>query len=189
MQSREYFRIRGVEYSLVGIRGKGLYTPNSFGIEPIAISSGNWRGYVMTYDCVNGKLILDQMSVYTKEAPSVNGVEPTPFSRGFKYEEIGLKTKFSGKLLLAKDHRWARKWTSNYDPPSYYRTVIEIEVNDGNIVGERDFSAIMEEQYLQIHNLDLEEILNQTHDRYQEDMVLLGYDPRSDSPPVDWVLE
>jgi hypothetical protein len=75
-QIPDEFRYMGELYSLIGLKGSPLYTPLDFGITPMMASTACYRGYVMRYDCVDGQLILDGMSVRTEKALPVNEIDP-----------------------------------------------------------------------------------------------------------------
>ena len=152
-QIPDQFRYEGEAYSLVGIDGGHLYEAQDFGITTQTASTACWRGYQMFYDCKDSKLILNHMHVRTNEKIKVNGVLPTEegdadtlaFFNAF-YENLGLKTKFTGWLLLAKDFISEMYVHMGFQSPDAYRTVLEINVNDGDITEVRDVSEKMEER-------------------------------------------
>jgi hypothetical protein len=107
----------------------------------------------MFYDCKNRELVLDHMHVRTTDKISVNGIEPKEAGESDEfaffdkfYENMGLKTKFTGKILLAKDFISEMYVHMGYQRPSSYRTVLEIEVRDGAILEVKDLSEKMEER-------------------------------------------
>ena len=109
-QIPDQFRYEGEAYDLVGLDGGTLYEPLDFGITTKMASTACWRGYQMFYDCKNGVLILDAMHTRSDDKIPVNGVTPKESMEGDPigffntfYENLGLKTKFTGSLLLARD--------------------------------------------------------------------------------------
>ena len=152
-QIPDQFKYEGEAYDLVGIDGAPLYEPQDFGIKTQMASTACWRGYQMFYDCRDGQLILDHMHVRTADKIVVNGVTPreSEESDGFSffntfYDNLGLKTKFTGKLLLAKDFISEMYVHMGFQSPESFRTVLEIEVKDGNILQVNDFSETMGER-------------------------------------------
>lgn len=141
------FCYKGERYSLVGIRGTGLFTPADFELNPYSTCSACWRGFVMKYDCVDGKLILNEMLINVKDPPSINSVEPKPGDDlfEFRYEKLNLKTKFTGTILLAKDFIRAMYVHMGFQRPMAFKTVIELRIEDGKIIVEKDLSEKMEE--------------------------------------------
>ena len=149
-QVPDEFRYNGEAYSLVGISGEGLYTPADFGMRTTMASTACWRGYQMFYDCVDGELILDTMFANPKEIKPINGLMPREPDDGwmfkYVYENLGLKTKFTGRILLGKDFIDEMYVHMGFQSPESFRTVIELEVKDGEIVNERNLSQAMAER-------------------------------------------
>ena len=152
-QIPDHFRYKGESFDLVGIDGEPLYTPKDFGISPQMASTACWRGYQMFYDCNDEQLILDHMHVRTNDKIVVNGISPrapgdddeTIFFNTF-YKNLGLKTKFTGTLLLAKDFISEMYVHMGFQSPESFRTVLEIHVKKGDIIEVRDLSDKMEER-------------------------------------------
>jgi hypothetical protein len=147
-QIPDEFRYMGELYSLVGLKGSALFTPQDFGITPHMASTACYRGYVMRYDCVNGQLILDSMSVRTEKAPPVNDIKPIEeegFFFSHRYEALGLKTRFTGSMLLAKDFIEEMYVHMGFQRPMAFRTVLEMQIQDGDILATNDLSEKMEE--------------------------------------------
>ncbi len=162
-QIPDEFRYEGEVYSLVGLKGEGLYTPQDFGMTPQAASTACYRGYVMKYDCIDGQLVLDGMTVNSEEGPTINGVEPVESQDGFRarqvmaytvfggcqfakvYENLKMKTKFTGSILLAKDFISSMYVHMGFQRPMSFRTVLELQIQDGDIVNVSDLSEQMEE--------------------------------------------
>ena len=182
-QVSDEFRYNGEVFSLVGINGKGLYTPTDFGMTTTMASTACWRGYQMFYDCVDGKLILDTMFANPTELKPVNGIEPQKPKESWMfnhvYENLGLKTKFSGRILLGKDFIQEMYVHMGFQSPESYQIVIEIEVKDGDVVKETDLSSIMAERRLAGRNKparptteDDDDVRDWIEDRFSQD-----YDP------------
>lgn len=148
-QVNDTFKIEGEAHFLVGLRGIRLYTLSDFGIIPEKPPSNCIRGGEMVYDCVNDELILDGMCIWARKGPTINGVEPSnPYGdKGeglLQYEGIGLRTNFTGNLILAIDPIVDRPWMIGpWGYPTEFRTVIEIVVEDGLIIEKRDLSTMI----------------------------------------------
>jgi hypothetical protein len=136
----------GVVYSLVAVRGRGLPTPEDFGLKPYSTCTACWRGYLMWYKCEKGELLLDGMSVNNKDPVEIHGVTPTQPKDLFRYmyEGLSLKTKFTGSIMIAKDFIQSMYVHMGFQSPETFRTVIRVEVQDGNILKEDSLSAEME---------------------------------------------
>ncbi len=135
-------------FSLVGLKGQGLFKPEDFGINPYSTCTACWRGYVMKYQYINSQLFLDEMLVNVDDPPIINGIKPQNEARLFKYyyKEMNLKSSFNGKLLLAKDFIQSMYIHMGFQRPMAYKTIIEIQIKDGEIISERDLSKEMEEK-------------------------------------------
>ncbi|MGY5851971.1 MAG: hypothetical protein RTU92_00220 [Candidatus Thorarchaeota archaeon] len=165
-QIPDEFRYDGEPYSLVGMNGAGLYTTEDLGLEPGMASTACYRGTIMYYDCIDGQLVLDMLHIRADEVIPLNGVDPGPceyqmFSEetrkhlpehlkdynmfSFTYKDLKLKTKFTGSILLAKDFINSIYRHMGYQRPMVYRTVLEIQVQDGDIICVSDLSQKMEE--------------------------------------------
>lgn len=152
-QISDQFKYEGEVYNLVGLNGVGLYTPQDFGITTQVASTACWRGYQMFYDCVDGELILDCMHMRTNDRISINGVEPSESGEGnvmaffnAYYDDLSLKTKFTGTILLGKDFIREMYVHMGFQSAESYRTVYEIQVTNGDIIKVIDLSARMEER-------------------------------------------
>ena len=145
-QVADVFRVNGDEYTLVGVDGQGLYTAASFGIATKMASTACWRGYQMFYDCLDGELRLVQMNVNTNNAIPINDIEPRKGDFMFNsiYENLGLKTKFTGTLLLGKDFIDSMYVHMGFQSAESFQTVVEITVENGDIIKETDLSSIMD---------------------------------------------
>ncbi|MFW9806137.1 MAG: hypothetical protein ACFFFK_05360 [Candidatus Thorarchaeota archaeon] len=146
-QISDEFRYNGEVYTLVGINGVGLYTPGDFGMKTSMASTACWRGYQMFYDCNDGKMVLATMLANAIEAKPVNGIKPKEPEDSFMfkhvYEDIGLKTRFTGTILLGKDFIQEMYVHMGFQSPESYMTVIELELKNGDIIRETDLSTKM----------------------------------------------
>lgn len=154
-QIANQFKYEGEIYELIGIDGESLYSAEDFGITTQTTSTACWRGYQTFYDCVDGKLILDSLHVRTEDKITINGVVPNENEELAEeswaffntiYENLSLKTKFTGSILLGTDFIREMYVHMGFQSPESFKTVIEIEVNDGEITKITDMSTRMEER-------------------------------------------
>ncbi len=144
-QMADVFLYEGESFSLVGLDGEGLYTPESFGMHPFSTCTACWRGFVMTYDCVDNKLLLQAMDVNVHEAGPINGIDPSPSEDFFKfrYDNLQLNTLFTGTILLAKDFIQEMYVHMGFQRPIAFKTVLEIHIENGEISKIDDLSELM----------------------------------------------
>jgi hypothetical protein len=102
----------------------------------------------MFYDCVGEELKLVQMNVNTDNAIPINSVKPRKGDLMFNsiYDNIGLKTKFTGTLLLGKDFIDSMYVHMGFQSAESFQTVIEVTVKNGDITKVTDLSAVMDER-------------------------------------------
>ncbi|MFX0108263.1 MAG: hypothetical protein ACFE7R_08270 [Candidatus Hodarchaeota archaeon] len=183
-QIPDSFKYDGLEFSLVGMKGDGLYTPHDFRLTPRMASTACWRGYIMTYDCVDGQLVLSSMSIRTYDSPSeINGIEPKTDTEKYRmfthhYENLNLKTRFTGSMLLGRDFIQGMYVHMGFQRPIAFRTVLEIHVQDGDIICVNDLSEKMEELRNQNRERDAEPSSLAQKDVYEwiEQTFSLDYD-------------
>ncbi len=139
----------GEEFFLVGVKGEKLYIPEDFGIAPHFRSTACWRGYVMRYTFNKGQLVLDRMLLNTSKPLKINGIEPQTLkdvgSFDYSYENLSIKTDFTGAILLAKDFIQEMYVHMGFQRPMAYEIVVELEIQHGNMVSVKDLSKRMEE--------------------------------------------
>ncbi|HEC41151.1 MAG TPA: hypothetical protein ENI29_23095 [bacterium] len=139
--------LNGESYSLIGLRGQNIFRPEDFGIIPLSASTACWRGYVMGYIISDDQLFLNEMQVNTEDPPKINGIEPQMGSRFFKYhfKDLKLKSNFTGSILLAKDFIKSMYVHMGFQRAIAFRTVIELNIENGEIILEIDMSKQIEE--------------------------------------------
>ncbi|NVM18646.1 MAG: hypothetical protein HWN80_13095 [Candidatus Lokiarchaeota archaeon] len=141
---------RNNEYSIVGLKGEDLPSPFDYDLRPVSPHTANWRGFVMNFIIVEKCLELDEMNVTVedtkKKHPIINDVKPKAKKEGLinlKYENLKLKTQFSGKMLIAKDFIDSMYVHMGFQSPISFDTVIELEFSDGNLLSVKDMSEKM----------------------------------------------
>lgn len=134
-------------FSIVGLNGKGLYTPNDFGLKPVALSSANWRGYVMIYKIYYKKLVLDNMQVCIEEPmediPKINNIIPEIKNVGailLYYQKLKLKTNYTGNILIAKGYIDGLHDSMGPPNPISFKVLIELNIKNGDLLSAEDLS-------------------------------------------------
>ncbi len=147
-QMPDEFELNGESFSLVGLKGQGLYKPEDFGIIPYYSCTACWRGYLMKYIFNKNQLILDELLVNVNEPPEINGVQPQQGNSLFKYhyKNLNLKTVFTGRVLLAKDFIDSMYVHMGFQRPMAFKIVLGLEIKKGEIVLFQDLSKQMEER-------------------------------------------
>jgi len=137
-------------YSIVGLKGEGLPSPLDFGLNPISPHTANWRGFIMTYKIAENCLIVQEMNVTVKNLnenpPLINNINPETKKEGsvhLTYNNLKLKTDFTGKILIAKDFIDSMYVHMGFQSPISFKSVIELEISAGTLIKVTDFSEIM----------------------------------------------
>ena len=147
-QIPDEFIVNGEVFSLVGLKGQGLYTLEDFGIMPLINCTACWRGFVTKYIFIDNKLYLNELLVNTANPPKINGQRPENGNSIFKYhyKNLNLQTNFTGTVLLAKDFIQSMYVHMGFQRPMTFKIVIEIDIKNGEIISLKDLSKEMEEQ-------------------------------------------
>jgi hypothetical protein len=154
-QANDSVTYRDELFSLVGWEGPALFEPAEHGLHPVAISTGNWLGYLCSYVVSEGWLKLDrvtlglsaeaQKALARGAAPALFGVLPVAGEGGYSAEYCGLAhvVPYSGVLTLGADFVWDMYVHMGYHPPWKYRRVYDLKFAAGRLVDEQDRSADM----------------------------------------------
>lgn len=137
-------------YDLVGVKGEGLYEPFDFGLTPVSPHTANWRGFVSCYEISEKILMLKNLDVHVHnnddKFPEINGVRPIIRIEGLthlKYENLKLKTNYTGTILIARDFIDSMYVHMGFQSPLSFNKVIELEFNKGELIFEKDLSKKM----------------------------------------------
>jgi hypothetical protein len=168
-QVPDFVLVDGVEYALAGVSGERLFDPSEHGIEPRAMSSACWRGYVCWYELAAEQLLLSRLVVGggTKQRGRVLAEgdellgEPVQAATGSFWRgcwEVAALAKpmpFAGGLLLGADFVTSTYVHMGHHPAWKYRQVIEVLVTDGKVTEVADRSSEMAELRERITSGDL----------------------------------
>lgn len=137
-------------YDLVGLKGEGLYEPFDFGLTPVSPHTANWRGFISHYEVSKKILTLKDFEVHVQNSddnlPDINGVKPIIRIEGLthlKYENVNLKTNYTGTILIARDFINSLYVHMGFQSPLSFNKVIEFEFNNGKLISEKDLSKKM----------------------------------------------
>jgi len=159
-QFLDTFILNNQEFSIVGVKGKGLFDPQRLGIYPVATCTACCRGYFCLYSIKDNKLILDMLHIslsshYRSEnnaqcSPEINGIKPTkpegeyPFFDSL-YEKLNLNIEFTGGILLGDGFIQELYVHMGFHPAWKYKTVFELIFDNGKVVERRDVSSKIQE--------------------------------------------
>jgi hypothetical protein len=157
-QVSDIVMVDGVEYSVTGVGGTGLFDVAEHGIEPGMMSTGCWRGHHCRYAVLDARLVLVRLllghgaKVAGREVAvgdallggSVADAGDHWFGARFSVGGMHHPVPFTGTLLLGRD-------VVSYPPHMGYAAawrfahVLELTVADGAVTATRDLSEQMAE--------------------------------------------
>lgn len=165
---------QGEEYSIIGASGEGLVVPQQFGMNPVALTTACWRGFVCTYR-VHERLVLQELEVHTdtEDAPEINGVAPRVAVPYTVYENLNLPLEFCGKLRLASGFIEELYVHMGFQKASAFETVIDMTFDSGRLTEVHDRSAEVEAIRGQFREgYDDMEIIRRIEEAFSMDMDL-----------------
>ena len=77
-QIRDRYLYQKEEYELLEHPGQSLFSPEPFGMEPVMMHTGCWRGYYAEYEIVNDAIYLNKLTIRDRNGKYVpiGGVIP-----------------------------------------------------------------------------------------------------------------
>jgi hypothetical protein len=150
------FVYKGMRFSIVARTEPLSNHPMNYGIMPKWACTACWAGYYCGYVITDDALILDKLCVNSSngEYPEINGRlpdvnkvtgEPILSMGHHVYRDLGIKTDYTGKILLGKDFISKYYIHMGYQRPWAYETLVEFEFKDGRPVNITDVSDIARE--------------------------------------------
>lgn len=151
-QLSDIYYYRGEEWDIAAVEKVWPFDIKSLGVKPVPPHTACWNGYVCEYAIEKDKLLLQNLQLcLDEEYPEINGVKAVNNPKdkvvlwGFKkYEEINIKVKYSGGLIIAREFIDDYYIHMGYHHPYAYRQVYELIFEDGNLVEEINRSDDME---------------------------------------------
>lgn len=146
-QISDTFLFQGEEYSLIGLHGGELTTPEQFGMAPEMMHTACYRGYYATYELTDEGLYLRRLAINEKNDNylPIEGVVPVEKNdfEGTIYRDLHVKVMFTGELRLAKDFIEELYIHMGYQKPTAFKTVFDVTLKEGQVVEIRDRSPEM----------------------------------------------
>lgn len=147
-QIPDTFLFNGEQYSLIGISGGDLVSPDQFGMEPEMLHTACYRGFYTTYELTGGILYLRELTLREKNGNylPIEGIEPVKEEYQATYRGLNMVVPFTGKIRLAKDFIEELYIHMGYQKATAFKTVLDITLKDGRIVDIKDRSQEMEQK-------------------------------------------
>ncbi|MGQ0826324.1 MAG: hypothetical protein ACT4OX_15050 [Actinomycetota bacterium] len=141
-------------YQLVGVNGTGLFEPGDHGLEPVALHTACWRGFICTYVIADQQLLLHGLRIGFKQqssgglvdnAPTLFDVRPAfdQHEHIARYEGLDAPVAFTGSLLLACEFLRDLYVHMGFHPAWKYERTLEVIFDSGAAQAVHDRSAQM----------------------------------------------
>lgn len=147
-QISDRFFFREDEYSLIGMTGDVLVSPEQFGMEPEMLHTACYRGFYATYELTEDALYLRELTLREKNGKylPIGSIEPAKGDYQATYHDLSEVIPFTGKIRLAKDFIEELYIHMGYQKPTAFKTVLDITLKDGRVVEINDRSQEMEKK-------------------------------------------
>lgn len=147
-QISDKFFFKGDGYSLIGIDGRDLVSPEKYGMKPEKIHTACYRGFYATYELTDEALYLKELTLREKNGNylPIGGVEPEKENYQATYHGLREVIPFTGKIRLAKDFIKEFYIHMGYQKPTAFKTVLDITLKDGQVVKIKDRSQEIEQK-------------------------------------------
>ncbi len=147
-QITDKFIFNGDKYSLIGMRGGDLASPEQFGMEPEMLSTACYRGFYATYEIKERTLFLRELTLREKNGNylPIRGIEPELEEYQATYHDLKVMIPYTGKLRLAKDFIRELYIHMGFQKATAFKTVLDITLKDGRVIEIKDRSREIEQK-------------------------------------------
>ncbi|MHA1212120.1 MAG: hypothetical protein ACTSSH_06635, partial [Candidatus Heimdallarchaeota archaeon] len=141
-QIADKFLFKGEEYYICGITGGEIFSPEDFDLHSYSTSTNCWRGYQIYYNVINNQLVGETLFINLEEEDKIindkkpiilgkpdfnkTGIEANWNFFKYYYQDLDLKLKFTGRVMVAKDFIEEMSIHMGFQKPMGYRTVFEL---------------------------------------------------------------
>jgi hypothetical protein len=144
-QAPDQLFLRGQRHWIAGIEGT-LIDPDDLGVVPSTFSTGCYRGYISIYSCDEGLLVLRDLEVFALDPPppinEIEAVQNPKLDLLYKYSALGIPCQLATRLVVVRELEH-REFGGITPQPPCYDVVIELIVDRGRVMEERDHSSAM----------------------------------------------
>jgi hypothetical protein len=149
-QAPDTIRVDGTEWAVVGIDGQGLFDPAAWGLQPIPLSTAEWRGFVARYVVEDDRLRLAHLSIGLAGDAAAAAIDRLPgvlTSTGdrarWSIDFDRFDVPFTGTLLLGQGFIQDLYVHMGFHPAWKWERVIRLQLKDGLVTASTDESARM----------------------------------------------
>ena len=137
---------KGEHYSLIGISGDELFSPEQYGMKPEMIHTACYRGFYATYKITNKGITLNKLTLNEKDRnyTPINGIEAEQNGEETNYHNVNLQIPFTGAIRIARGFIEDYYVHMGFQKPSAFKTVIDLRFEEGKLVKSKDRSKEFE---------------------------------------------
>jgi hypothetical protein len=141
-QIADTFLYKNENYSLLGIKGGSLISPQQFGMEPVRLSTACYRGFYGTYELTEEALFLKELTLAEKNGNylPIQGIKPEKSDYQATYHDLNIVVQFTGRIRLARDFIQELYIHMGYQKPTAFKTVYDITLKEGRVTNVKDRS-------------------------------------------------
>lgn len=118
-----------------------LFDPKQYGLSPDAPATCCWKGFVVGFSVREGRLYLDELSVYCKNGiyPPINRTEAGPPDdlRMRTYRNLNMELSYSGRIVVGKQRKPCL-FGRAFSGPRAYGRISELTFENGKLVDYED---------------------------------------------------
>ena len=171
-QVNDKFIYKNGKFELISIESPRKFLNwESFGLNPIELSTACWRGFVNTFSVIDKHLVLAEIytnnqtrneneEMVTINIPEINGILPEieepdkilaneyKYYRIIIYKKLNYRMNYNGSLVIVKDYLndfVSGPYAFLKISPFCYKNILKLSFSEGKFVKETSFSEYGEE--------------------------------------------
>lgn len=164
-------RFEGTWFEVTAVDGTDLFDPAAHDLDPQALHTACWRGYICRYAIVDQRLLLQELRLGSEgEPPPLSGAQPRWNARHHEwhYEGVDMPVPFTGRLLIGHGTIPDPPYLNmGFSPAWMYTEVRELTLQAGTLLSATDHSAALAAQ--------------------RHDLAATAAGPAAGEPPLDWI--
>ncbi len=156
-QAQDSLHYLGEQHWLTAFSDGEPFSPTDAGYRPVMASTACWRGYVCTYEVINGGLQLRELWINhqpgeapitrRQQPPDLNGVRAIRDEKSYigdwHFRDAALPLTYTGGLLIGRDFIRELYVHMGFHPAWKYQHVHELLFDRGRLVEARDVGSEM----------------------------------------------
>lgn len=164
VQVRDSLNYLGERHALLACSDGQPFSPADAGYRPFTKSTACWAGFICSYQVVDGRLQLHDLSLNHRprvvpgprrvEPPSLNGVqavrEDEMFFCDWAFSNVNLPLGFTGGVVIGRDFINDLSTHKGFHPVWEYRSVQELVFDKGRLVETNDASFDLDRRRIEL---------------------------------------